>query len=335
MSKSVDSGERPTMERVAELAGVSKITVSRALRGSDLVRPEVRERVAQVAKDIGYRVNVAARNLRTRRSRTIAVVIEQLDRGDRPIADPLLLSMIGGLLEALTPADYAMLLTTIDHYLSASGVGADGVVMLGEGEGGLRLSEIEAFGVPMIAWGEPIGGIKVPVIGSANRLGGALAAEHLVAAGRSRILFLGDEQHPEVAARLAGCRDILAASTAMLAEVIPCAFTAEAGARALAAAIAAGTAFDAVFAASDFIAAGACDELAARGIAVPGEVAVIGFDDAPVAAVHRPALSTIRQDGVAAGKALGEAIVALIEGGAGARSRQLPVELVVRESTAA
>lgn len=334
MSKTVDSGDRPTMERVAELAGVSKITVSRALRGSDLVRPEVRERVAQVAKDIGYRVNVAARNLRTRRSRTIAVVIEQLDRGDRPIADPLLLLMIGGLLEALTPADYAMLLTTIDHYLSANGVGADGVVMLGEGEGGLRLSQIEAFGVPMVAWGEPVGGVKVPVIGSANRLGGALATEHLVSTGRSRILFLGDEQHPEVAARLAGCRDILAASTAMLADVIPCAFTAEAGARAVASAIEAGNAFDAVFAASDFIAAGACDELASRGLAVPDKIAVIGFDDAPIAGVHRPALSTIRQDGVAAGKALGEAIVALIDGGQPDTARQLPVELVVRESSA-
>lgn len=333
MSKTGDSGDRPTMERVAELAGVSKITVSRALRGSDLVRPEVRERVAQVAKDIGYRVNVAARNLRTRRSRTIAVVIEQLDRGDRPIADPLLLSMIGGLLEALTPADYAMLLTTIDHYLSANGVGADGVVMLGEGEGGLRLSEIEAFKVPMIAWGEPVGGIKVPVIGSANRLGGSLAAEHLVGTGRSRILFLGDEQHPEVAARLAGCRDILAARTAMLADVIPCAFTADAGARAVGSAIDAGIAFDAVFAASDFIAAGACDELDSRRIDVPGKVAVIGFDDAPIAAVHRPALSTIRQDGVAAGKALGEAIVALIDGGQPETARQLPVELVVRESS--
>lgn len=333
MNKSQDPSERPTMERVAALAGVSKITVSRALRGSDLVRPEVRERVAQVARDIGYRVNVAARNLRTRRSQTIAVVIEQLDRGDRPIADPLLLSMIGGLLEALTPAGYAMLLTTIDHYLSANGVGADGVVMLGEGEGGVKLSAIEAFGIPMVAWGEPLGGVKVPVIGSANRVGGALATDHLVSQGRSRILFIGDDQHPEVAARLAGCRDVLAASVAMLADVVPCPFTAEAGARAVAQAIDAGTQFDAVFAASDFIAAGACEELVRRGIDVPGKVAVIGFDDAPIASVHRPAISSIRQDGVAAGRALGEAIVSLIEGGETGIARQLPVELVVRESS--
>jgi DNA-binding LacI/PurR family transcriptional regulator len=326
------SADRPTMEMVAARAGVSKITVSRALRGSELVRPEVRERVAEAAKALGYRVNVAARNLRTRRSRTIAVVIEQLDRGDRPIADPLLLSMIGGLLEALTPADYAMLLTTHEHYLSASGMGADGVVMLGEGEGANRLAQAEALGLPLVAWGEPIGGVNVPVIGSANHAGGKLATEHLVSGGRMRLLFLGDPEHPEVAARLAGCREVLASSAAMLAAVVPCAFTAEAGAAATASAIASETAFDAVFAASDFIAAGACDELAARDLAVPRDVAVIGFDDAPIASVHRPALSSIRQDGAAAGRALGQAIVRLVEGGAADFPRRLPVELVVRES---
>lgn len=320
------------MEMVAARAGVSKITVSRALRGSELVRPEVRERVVEAAKALGYRVNVAARSLRTRRSRTIAVVIEQLERGDRPIADPLLLSMIGGLLEALTPADYAMLLTTHEHYLSASGMGADGVVMLGEGEGANRLAQAQGFGLPIVAWGEPISGVNVPVIGSANHAGGKLAVEHLVAAGRARLLFLGDEQHPEVAARLAGCREVLASSAAMLAAVIPCAFTAEAGAAAVASAIRDRIEFDAIFAASDFIAAGACDELVARGRSVPDDVAVIGFDDAPIAGVHRPTLSSIRQDGAAAGRALGEAIVWLVEGGAADFPRQLPVELVVRES---
>jgi DNA-binding LacI/PurR family transcriptional regulator len=333
MSGTNPPGERPTMERVAALAGVSKITVSRALRGSELVRPEVRERVARIAGEIGYRVNVAARSLRTRRSQTIAVVIEQLDRGDRPIADPLLLSLIGGLLEALAPAGYAMVLTTHEHYLAASAMGADGVVMVGEGEGGHRLAQIEAFGLPMVAWGEPVSGVKIPVIGSANTAGGRLAAEHLVAIARHRLLFLGDDQHPEVAARLAGCREVLAASAAMLVGAIPCAFTAEAGAAAVASAIEAGIAFDAIFAASDYIAAGACDELVARGREVPGDVAVVGFDDAPIASGHRPALSSIRQDGAAAGRALGRAIVGLVEETGAEFARQLPVELVVRESS--
>lgn len=327
------SPDRPTMEKVAELAGVSKITVSRALRGSDLVRAEVRERVVRIAEEIGYRINLAARTLRTNRTRTIAVLVEQLDRGDRPIADPLLLLIIGGLLEALAPADYAMLLTTKDHFLNSNAIGADGVVMVGQGEGAQRLVPVKAFGLPMIVWGEPVPGLDVAVIGSDNRGGGKLAAEHLVAAGRKRLLFLGDPEHPEVAARLEGFREVLAASEAALAAVIPCPFTADGGAEAVGRALDEGARFDAIFAASDFIAAGACDALFARGMTVPGEVAVVGFDDTPIAAAHRPAISSIRQDAVAAGRALGTAIVRLVEQADGESPASLPVELIVRETS--
>lgn len=333
MAKGGSSAERPTMEMVAALAGVSKITVSRALRGSELVRPEVRERIAQIARQAGYRMNVAARSLRTRQSKTIAVVIEQLDRGDRPIADPLLLSIIGGLLESLTPAGYSMLLTTNDHFLASNAIGADGAVMLGQGEGAHRLGEVEAFNIPMVAWGEPVPGMNVKVIGSDNHAGGKLAAAHLLSKGRKRMLFLGDTQHPEVAARLAGFREALASSEAMLVAAHACPFTVEGGKDAVRGAIAEGTTFDAIFAASDYIAAGACDALAESDIAVPGKVAVIGFDDAPIAISRRPSISSVRQDGVAAGRALGEAIVALVEGGDQARPTTLPVEVIARETS--
>jgi DNA-binding LacI/PurR family transcriptional regulator len=327
------SAERPTMEMVAALAGVSKITVSRALRGSELVRPELRERIAKIAGEAGYRMNVAARSLRTRRTQTIAVVIEQLDRGDRPIADPLLLTMIGGLLEVLTPADHAMLLTTNDHFLQSNAIGADGVVVLGQGEGGQRLAQVGNFGLPLVAWGEPVPGLNVPVIGSDNRQGGRLAAEHLVASGRKRLLFLGDAQHPEVAGRLEGVREVLAASEAALAGVIPCAFSIESGAEAVHAALDAGTRFDAIIAVSDFIAAGACDALIARDIAVPGDVAIVGFDDTPIASTHRPSLSSVRQDATAAGRALGQAILALLDGAGSPVVTPLPVALIARESS--
>lgn len=333
MNKPGQSGDRPTMEMVAALAGVSKITVSRALRGSDLVRPELRERIAKIAGEAGYRMNVAARSLRTRRTQTIAVVIEQLARDDRPITDPLLLTMIGGLLEILTPADHAMLLTTHDHFLASNAIGADGIVMLGQGEGGRGLAQVGSFGLPLVAWGEPVPGLNVPVIGSDNRQGGRLAAEHLVAAGRKRLLFVGDAQHPEIAGRLEGVREVLAASEAALAGVIPCAFTIEGGAHAVATALDTGTAFDAIIAVSDFIAAGACDALIARGKAVPRDVAIIGFDDTPIASTHRPSISSVRQDATAAGRALGQAILAMIDGTPNPAVAPLPVALIARESS--
>ena len=333
MIKSVASSERPTMETVARVAGVSKITVSRALRGSELVRPEVRERIAEAAKQVGYRMNVAARQLRTRRSQTIAVVVEQLSRGDRPITDPLLLSIIGGLLEALTPLGYALLLTTRDHFLASNAMGADGIVMIGEGEGGAGLTEIGGFDLPIIAWGEPIPGVNVKVIGSDNRQGGRLAAEHLVSIGRKRLLFLGDADHPEVAARLEGVREVLASSDAALAAIIACPFTIEGGADAIRTSLELGRQFDAVLAVSDFIAAGACDSLLAQKINVPTDVSIVGFDDTPIAAAHRPSLTSVRQDGLAAGQALGKAIVGLVEGASALTNKPLPVELVVRESS--
>lgn len=334
MSFPTSTGERPTMEKVAELAGVSKITVSRALRGSDLVRPELRERIVRIAAEAGYRMNLAARSLRTRRTQTIAVVIEQLQRDDRPITDPLLLAMIGGLLEVLTPADHAMLLTTHDHFLGSNAIGADGVVVLGQGEGGRSLERMGSFGLPVVAWGEPVPGLTIPVIGSDNRLGGRLAAEHLIAGGRKRLLFLGDAQHPEVAGRLEGVREVLAASEAVLAGVVPCAFATEAGAKAVEEALDSGLQFDAIIAVSDFIAAGACDTLIARGIGVPEAIAVVGFDDTPIASTHRPSITSIRQDANAAGRALGTAILSIIDEPATAPdTAPLPVGLVVRESS--
>lgn len=327
------NGERPTMEMVATIAGVSTITVSRALRGSDLVRPELRERIAQIANQIGYRMNVAARSLRTRESRTIAVVIDHYAHENQAHADPLLLVLIGGLLEALTPANYAALLTTNEHFLSSGAVGADGAIIVGQGANAHRLRQVAALNLPMVAWGEPVPGVNVAVIGSDNQMGGRLAAEHLIERGRSRLLFLGDSKHPEVAARLAGFREALASSEAMLVGAVASPFTPEGAADAVRSALADGTAFDGIFAASDLIAAGACDALIENELSVPEKVAIVGFDDAPVASVHRPAITTIRQDGIAAGRALGEAIIGLVEGRPSGQRSALPVELVARETS--
>ncbi len=329
-----DASGRPTMAMVAELAGVSKITVSRALNGSSLVRPEVREKIASVAREVGYRMNSAARSLRTRRSQTIAMVIERLVAGDRPISDPLLLSMIGGLLESLTPAGYAMLLTTSDHYLDHNAIDADGIVMLGQGIKGERVKPIASSGLPLVIWGAVSAANGLPVIGSDNREGGRLAAAHLVERGRQRLLFLGDPLHPEVGERQEGVRDVVAATTAALVGSIACEFSRAAGAAAVQQALDEGLAFDAIIAASDFIAAGACDALIDRNIKVPDEVAITGFDDIAVATSNRPPLTTVRQDWSAAGRLLGETILQLVAGEEMISSTTvLPVELIVRQSS--
>ncbi len=325
---------RPTMATIADLAGVSKITVSRALSGSELVRPELRERIAGIAREAGYRMNVAARALRTRRSRTIALVIERLVAGDRPISDPIILAIIGGLLETLTPAGQAMLVTSSDHFLDSQAVDADGIVMVGQGVGGERARTVAAQGLPMVAWGERLPNSDLVVIGSDNRSGGRLSAQHLVDSGRRQLVFLGDSEHPEVAARLEGVRDVVASTSAMIAAVISCDFSRLEGAAAVRRLLSEGLAFDAIIAASDFIAAGACDALLEAGRRIPDDVAVTGFDDIAVAANNRPGLTSIRQDWSRAGRLLGETVLALIEQpNEFVPPDRLPVELIVREST--
>ena len=323
------------METVAQLAGVSKITVSRALRGSDLVRPELRDRIAQVAADAGYRMNVAARSLRTQRTQMIAVVIDRLGHDEQPVADPLVLAMIGGLLQVLTACDHAMLLTTSNHFLASSSIGADGVIMIGQGEAGSHQASVAALGFPMVAWGEPIPGQSIQMVSSDNREGGRLAARHLLDIGCERTLFFGDDRHPEVASRLEGVREVFSSSSGLLVETTRCAFSIEGGVEAAAKACDAGIAFDAMIAANDFIAAGACDEFEKRGLRIPGDLAIVGFDDNIVADTHKPSITTVRQDFAAAGRALAETIFAVLDEARDDRPPhvKLPVELVEREST--
>lgn len=322
------------METVAKLAGVSKITVSRALRGSDLVRPELREKIAKVASEAGYRINVAARSLRTQRTQMIAVVIDRLGHDELPVADPLVLSMIGGLLQVLTAADHAMLLTTSNHFLASNSIGADGVIMIGQGEAGSHQAKVAALGFPLVAWGEPIPGQNIQMVSSDNREGGRLAAQHILELGCKRALFFGDDRHPEVASRLEGVREVFSTSSGSLAGTYRCAFSIEGGADAASAACDEHESFDAIIAANDFIAAGACDTLEARGFKIPDDLAIVGFDDNIIAERHKPSITTVRQDFTAAGRALAETILAMLgdEGSDQSAHVKLPVELIERES---
>ena len=110
---------RITMEDLAREAGVSKITVSRALSGHPLVKEETRARIRELAEKHGYRVNIAARNLRQQRTRTIGVVIEMTPSHDRSMSEPYPLSLLGGIMQELTSHSYNMVLTTMPLFVAA------------------------------------------------------------------------------------------------------------------------------------------------------------------------------------------------------------------------
>ena len=316
------------MSDLAGLAGVSKITVSRALRNSPSVNPETRRKILELAKAHGYRLNLPARNLRLNRSHTLGVVVEMDPSRERPMSDPYPLELLGGISQELTSAGYSLLLTTA----GAENIGlqaADGIILLGQGADDRAVHQLAWAAQPWIVWGAPKPGAAYPVVGSDNRQGGLIAAERFEALGRRRIVFLGDPHHAEIGAREAGLAEGLKSAGGSLVASRACGFTFAAGFDAVNALIAEGASFDGVFACNDHVAMGAVRALVDSGRRVPEDVSVIGYDDSPLAAAFVPPLTSVRQDWSAGGVLLARKVLAMIEGES-VPSETLPTQLVVR-----
>ena len=143
------------MDDLATLAGVSKITISRALKDSPLVRASVRQRIQELARTHGYRLNTAARNLRLRRNHSITAVIEMTPNADRTMSDPIILAALGGLLQVATGAGYRIILTTLAQMLQSSHDDSDGIILLGQGTNPEALDRLSELGLPLVVWGTP------------------------------------------------------------------------------------------------------------------------------------------------------------------------------------
>lgn len=320
---------RITMEDVARLAGVAKITVSRALQDSSLVRPEVRDRVKEVARKHGYRLNTTARNLRLQRTHSVTAVIGNEAGGDRSVGEPLVQMVVGGMLGELALARYQLVLTTRSMFESSGAADADGIVVAGQGANDEATRRIKEFGLPTVVWGTPVDADdKTVFVHSDNREGGRLVARHLLELGRRKIVFLGDVAYPEVGERVRGVRDVVGRKAKL--SVVPCTFTRAAGYEAMLVALSRLGDVDGVAAASDNAALGAMDALRQRGKRIPQDVAVVGFDDTAINAD----LTTVRQEWILAGATLATKVLQVIRGES-AKSEQLPVQLVVRGSSQA
>ncbi len=327
------------MADIARLAGVSTATVSRALNHSPLVNEETRTRILALAQSLKYAINVGAQNLRMRQNRTVSVMIpfERATRQD--LSDPFLLAMLGGLADALTEQGFDMLFSRIGtDELDAAAAPFDsgraiGIILVGQWGWHEQLNLLAARKVPIVVWGAGMADQLYCCVGSDNVHGGMLATEHLLARGRRRIAFLGDVTLPEPLQRYQGyCAALARHGIAPDPRLqVSASFLPSGGVRAIEALAAGGVAYDALFASSDLLAMTAIDTLREKGIRVPEDVAVVGYDDIAHAALFHPRLTTVRQTIGAASQALVASLRALI-GGAPTQSVQLPTELIVRAS---
>lgn len=315
---------------VAKLAGVSTATVSRTLTRPDLVNAQTRAAVQAAIAETGYTINQAARNLRQRKTGGIVAMVPNL-------ANPFFAQILAGIADELRPAGLNLLVADtssgIDLRAHADPGRADGLIVLDSA----IPAEVLAGGMPAVFACEWIDAVAVPQVTIDNKAAAALAIAHLLALGHRRVAHVcGPRGNVLTESRIAGVDD------AARRHALP-AVTLYTGDFSLASGRAAAQAWcaeppdsraTAVFCASDEMAVGFIGAVQRRGLAVPGDVSVIGFDDIELVDHLTPALTTIRQPRRQIGRQAARKLLERIEGKTLPEDVILPVELVLRESTA-
>jgi len=329
------------MADIARLAGVSASTVSRALAGSSLVARKKRDQIVKLARERGYVVNPTARNLRLQRTETISVVIPLGHEASQPLTDPFFVEMLGHLADEITQRGYGVFLQKVlppmDDWLMRL-IGShrsDGIIVIGQSTEHGLIEVAAANYRPLVVWGGHADEQSYCTVGTDNVAGARAAVEHLIRLGRRRIVFLGDPTSPEIRLRYEGYRQALERGGALEEQqVVPAHLTPDTAYEAMRAFIGSKARFDAVFAASDVIAISAIRAITAAGLKVPGDIAVVGYDDISLAAYTTPALTTVRQDLKRGAETMVDLVFRRIAG-EDTPSATMQAELIIRESCGA
>ncbi len=328
------------MDDIARIANVSKPTVSRALNGSNLVTAKTRQRVLSVARAHGYAVNRNAKKLRSARSSTVAVILDFRSHGHLRIADPFIFELLAGVSEALSLRNQDLLLSPAqlsdnpENYLNIlrSKV-VDGFIFLGLGERFELLKELSTQSVPMVVWGAVTEDAPFCAVGSDNFYGGVLAGKRFKQLKKKRILFVGNIAHHEIALRFKGIKSIFkqAKGKTSLQIVDVRDFSFATTFTAVRRYLERNPPPDGVFAYSDTAAMATISALREENLTPPDDYSIIGYNDIPPAAHFSPAITTIRQDTIAAGSLLVEKFMEVLEG-QDAPSVTIPTELIIRDT---
>jgi LacI family transcriptional regulator len=325
------------MKEVARAADVSVATVSHVINRTRFVSSELAERVRDAMNELGYTPDATARSLRVRRTQTIGLVVPDN-------SNPFFAELGQAIEEAGFDAGYTTILGNSAEqpdrerrYVQALvAKRVDGLIVApSRDDGGTLEAILGPAKIPVVVIDRDVHLPGADAVLYDNEGGSVAATRHLLALGHTKIAFVAGPPAVQPAAeRLRGFRRALVEAGLDDGRVVEADFHYPGGRDAAARLLATGAAPTAIFAANDLMAAGVLRELAARGIQVPDDISVVGFDDAPLAEMVSPTVTTVRQPL----QQMAETALALLLariGGDGRRSSRhvLPTELIVRESS--
>lgn len=337
------------MQDVADLAHVSKQTVSAVINDKPGITEETRARVLAAIKQVNYRVDLAARSLRTGRTHTIALLLTD-------VSSPVLSKLAAAAEERAYAQHYNLVLYNthddqqrelfyVDSILQRS---VDGVIFVSARDESLALTRLQASGIPTVVVDRVAKSYDGPAVVLDNARAGQLAAEHLAALGHCRFAHVGGPDHVHIEReRLAGFQAVLTANGLSAALPAPCCeqmpdWRLESGYAGMRRLLDRTTRngqqppFTAVFCAGDLLAIGALHALDERGLHVPEDVSVIGIDDIDLAAYFSPPLTTVSQSIAVMGSLAAEMLLGMLAGQEPEPPRRvIEPQLIVRRSTAA
>ncbi len=330
-----------TINEIARLAQVSPATVSKVLNNRRYVSTITRARVERVIAETGFVPSQRARGLSKRRSFILGLLIPYTS--DQLFADPHLLEIMRGIEAEANTHEYNLLLSTARAHVEAASAftrllrsdAIDGAIIV-------ETLDVQPFAEALAQQPSPwvvVGYTShrdIPAV-HADDFGGAFAAaEHLLALGHRRIGVISSSPRPyALEERLRGVRAALAAAGLCLEDALLATgdFSPESGAAGAHALLALPDPPSAIFALNDRMALGVVRAALERGLSVPHDLSVVGFDDIALATLLNPQLTTVRQPGYSLGGAAATALFGLLEGAVSAAPATLPTELIVRGTT--
>ena len=328
-----------TLEKIGELAGVSRSTVSRVINNYPHIKPEVRENVLRVIEETGYQPHIIARSLASKASRVIGLMIPSIINA--VFTDPYYPKLTQGIAQACNEAGYILTLILF-HSPEEERQNArrivnnslmDGIIITAEILDDPIVPDLIAANIPFVQIGRPHQTDKISYVDSDNHAGGKIATEYLIECGYQRIAQIATAKNTAGFDRSQGYQDALTGFGMQYDENLVAYgdYTRESGYNGMKQLLSYQP--DAVFCQSDTMALGALQAIREAGLSVPDDLAMVGFDDLPPALLAEPNLTTVRQPIHEIGMMAVQLLLDILEHGTQPpRHRVLPVELVQRET---